>query len=544
MKSDTLIDCNTSLSADFNYRYELENSKKGKTALLDLVEVLRPNSKLRLSWVIITFFVTWYNAVMTPIRIFIMGSNRVPKDIMFIDTAVDVIFVFDTMLQFYMPYIDNETRLIVTSRKQIRKRYLNSMVFYVNIIACVPILKVLLSLLFGVTYNVHTYRTFEAIRMIRVLNFQVIFGEFKTFSSRNGPTNISVFRMIVILFCTQLVMCIFGSIYFGLSSSSVADICPGSNLYEEKFKDMELWITSDNVIVDVMDPRVCGFEQEGRHECNECPRLLFFIRSVYFLMQTLFTIGYGDAVVPTKLKSEVAVACLFMLFGVFGYGLIIANMTSVLSNIDVVNMRFRHEMDKLHLWLAFRSVPAPLYQKIDMCFHYLEKSQYGVVDQNILAGLPNQLTREVMKGNMALLEKVPFFSSQYRSMIFLSNMSLALIRRIYPPGSTVIHEGEKQRELLIVKRGKVDLYVNTCPEVVATLVESDYFGDVPLLFGTSNAVKGISPGFSEILVLPYQKFKVLMDSPSQTDVDSWSSVSNTVSLDDPGAKKTVEVTRM
>ena len=90
--------------------------------------------------------------------------------------------------------------------------------------------------------------------------------------------------------------------------------------------------------------------------CDSCPQSLFFLRSVYFLMQTLFTIGYGDSVAPSRSHTELILACIFMLFGVFGYGLIIANMTSVLSNLDVISMRFRNEMDNISRWLLYRSV--------------------------------------------------------------------------------------------------------------------------------------------------------------------------------------------
>ena len=58
------------------------------------------------------------------------------------------------------------------------------------------------------------------------------------------------------------------------------------------------------------------------------------------MLQTLFTIGYGDSVIPVT-YDELLFACMFMMVGTFVYGLVIANMTSVLANADVLRMRFR-----------------------------------------------------------------------------------------------------------------------------------------------------------------------------------------------------------
>ena len=53
-----------------------------------------------------------------------------------------------------------------------------------------------------------------------------------------------------------------------------------------------MWITDDVIITNVTNLEVYA-ELGDVSECNSCPQSLYFARSVYFLMQTLFTIGYG-----------------------------------------------------------------------------------------------------------------------------------------------------------------------------------------------------------------------------------------------------------
>ena len=514
-------------------------TKRQSDFIKRLVVMLMPNSRIRLSWELFIFVVIWYNSVMTPIRLFIMTGDRTPSILVSADIALDVIFVFDTALHFFRPYVDKDTGRTITNLKQIQRKYIRSFAFKMNLIVCLPVLKTPLAPFLNPESNVALSTNFNILRMIRIYQFPAQFQELKAFLEMKEPVNEPVFRMGIILFFTQLLMCIFGSFYFGWSSSTVGDICPGPDSFTELVLGSEIWIAKDGVITDVMDPEVCSVLGQ-ENECDDCPQILFFLRSVYFLMQTLFTIGYGDSVVPSRSTIEISMACVFMLFGVFGYGLIIANMTSVLSNIDVVRMRFRHEMDNVNKWLTFRSVPDSLRERVEMFFTYLEKSQHGMLDNVLFDGLPDQLVKECSYSNTALIENVPFFNPQYRSKHFISKITLALIRRIYPPGSYILYEGEKQRELVIIKSGRVELYIRTSSEGVGTLVNGDFIGAYQLLFGTVNQVGARSLEFTEALALTFHAFEKVMDDHSVQEIDFRSLGGNLRRSDDPGSKATMQ----
>lgn len=494
-----------------------------------------PKSKFLLSWEAFIFMAIWYNSVVTPIRLFILDVHSTPPILIYLDIAFDVIFVIDTLLHFYRPYIDKETGSVVTNLQQIRLKYLRSGTFYLNVISCVPILKGPIAPLFNEDTNMVLSTNFNVLRMIRVLHFPSQFQDLKMFLSQKQTINDSVFRMGIILFFTQLLMCILGSIYFGTAAARVDDICPDSDKFVEDIIGTEMWISKDFVITDVMNPNTCALHQE----CDDCPQSLFFARSVYFLMQTLFTIGYGDSVVPSRSNLELILVCFFMLFGVFGYGLIIANMTSVLSNIDVVNMRFRHEMDNLNKWMILRSVPNSLKEMIELHFSYLLRTQYGMLDDALFVDLPARLQKDLNNVAMDLVTKIPFFKPQYRTTSFLSKVADSLQRRIYPPGALILYEGEKQRELIIIKIGRVNLYVRASQEPVGTLVAGDYIGDYQLLYGTVNQVGAKAPEFVEVLTLTYLRFEQLMDH----DYDFRVSGGNFRLSTDPGALETIEASK-
>ena len=502
-----------------------------------------PNSRFRLSWDVFIFMVIWYNSLVTPIRIFIMkGQNSTPDVLVYADLLFDYIFLVDTILHLFRPYTDEDTGQTVTDPSALIHKYLGSYIFYLNAIACVPILKTPLTPLLSVKGEEVLIANFNFLRMVRILHFPSQFDELKKYLSRKGPVNESVFRMWIILFFTFLLMCIFGCVYFGLSTIVVNDICPPSEQFADTILAAEMWVADDYIITNVMDPDICNIE-ETEVKCDDCPQSLFFIRSIYFLMQTLFTIGYGDSVVPSRSASEIALACFFMLVGVFGYGLIIANMTSVLSNIDVVNMRFRHEVDIISRWLSFRSVPEPLRDQVTMCFTYLSRVQHGMLDGVLFSDLPPRLSQELADLNMSLLTKVPFFGPQHRSHLFLSRIVLALIRRVYPPGSYILYQNEKQRELIIVKSGRADVYIRGSKDAVGSLLPGDFIGDYELLFGTINQVGVRSPDFTEVLVLTFDGLESVMDHPDHNHMSFSTSGGNLRRSNDLGALETIAHTK-
>ena len=472
-----------------------------------------------------------------------MSGDSTPQSLVYADAVFDFIFVLDTVLHFYRPYVDPNTGQIVTDLKSLRKRYLGSVTFYINAIACIPILKTPLSPFLGKAVQDLVMTYFNVLRMVRILHLPSQFQELKRFRSQKGPVNESVFRMWIILFFTLLGMCILGCVYFGLSTAVVDDVCPSPDSFAEDILGEEMWMADDFVITDVMDPAVCLLDDAER-QCSDCPQSLFFVRSVYFLMQTLFTIGYGDSVVPSKSVVEMSLACIFMVAGVFGYGLIIANMTSVLGNLDVVSMRFRHEMDALSRWLSFRCTPESLRERVNLCFMYFSRTQHGMLDEALLADLPPKLCSDLAELHLDILTKIPFFNRSLRSDSFLSRVATSLIRRVYSPGSYILYQDEKQREMVMIKRGRADICIKQSTDPVGSLLPGDYMGDYQLLFGTVNQV-GLraSDDFVEVLVLTCSSFEAIMNHPDCSDMMFQARGCNFRESSDQGALDTIERSR-
>jgi hypothetical protein len=501
---------------------------------------LLPDSTFRLLWDLVLFLATLYNAVVTPLRLFVF--QRSYELIFTVDTVLDIFFVLATVLQFFLYYVDDDTGEIITGQREIRARTLSSASFYINATACLPLLlKPILSRVLDDTSRDGLVSVY-VLRLIRIYGFPSQFDQLKRLWSKQGPINQSLFRVNVMYFYNILLITMFGCVYFGLSSLRVSTICPESSVFGDDILGVEMWVAGDSVITDVMNPSVC---EKTRPDlaCDKCPESLFFIRSVYFLVQTFFTIGFGDSVVPNKSSTvEMAWACFCMLVGVIMYSLMIANMSSVLANLDAVNMGMRRELDALSKWSNRRSISAPLQKKVRSLFSYLERSQLGMLDQAILSELPPKLAQEFSDLSLAHLGIIPFFNPEWRTQPFLSSVATALERRFFVPGSAILAISERQRELIIMASGCAQMFVRSrCGKHVdvGTLAQGQFLGDYNLLFDCINQVGLNATEFSEVLVLTNERFVSALNSTAHSELELPSSDGHFRESSDPGAIATI-----
>jgi len=93
-------------------------------------------------------------------------------------------------------------------------------------------------------------------------------------------------------------------------------------------------------------------------------------RMMYFCVQTLFTIGYGDSVAPVS-KDEIKFSLFLMLTGALTYALVIANMTSVLANANVLYCRHMDEINTMSQLMDDRDLPDGLKGRVKLSFEYM-----------------------------------------------------------------------------------------------------------------------------------------------------------------------------
>jgi len=402
-------------------------------------------------------------------------------------------------------YVDEDTKDIITDQRAISNNYLHSYTFYLNIFASLPgpAERFARAEYLGPWLSKNSKVCFLP-RMVRLVHVVPTLTELKAFLEEHEilEINKSIFRMVLIMLLTVLANSVFGCFYFLLS-------CPNAELERDKSPEGE-WASTCFCLREA-DDGTCMYPGNSWTQNDWLLKTHSpdkeFVRSVYFMIQTLFTIGYGDAVIPVSPK-EMALGAVLMLLGTFLYALIIANMTSVLANVDVLRVRFRQEFDKLNEFMENRDIPDGLRQRIKTFYDYTYMKQSGMLEEKIMAEMPPKLREDIAQVNVKLISAIPFFDATLLSLDFIQVAARELRPRVYTPETTIVYQHEKQREMFIIRNGSAEVYTQQNDHPLSTLQPGDYFGDYQLLFGTVHpvAVKS-SMQFVETLVLTFDSFQ-------------------------------------
>ena len=373
-------------------------------------------------------------------------------------------------------------------------------------------------------------------RMMRMALFMPQFNTLKTYlaEKKGKVVNVSMFRMMIIFFFIFLSNTVLACVYYAMGHTDTITDAEGDSYefycshspvmnsttdFETKLMlnntvpgngaveiETDSWVVSDTLLYPSCIPPAVNnsYTTITNGAVGADSTHAKFSRAIYFMLQTLFTIGYGDSVIPVA-NVEILFACIFMLIGTFVYGLVIANMTSVLANADVLRMRFRQELDTINSYIDIRDVPDGLRQRIKNYYDYVYIKQFGLLEETILGSMPENVQKDLGMKNMKLFQAVPFFSKRYRDEAFLRAIAKKLGIRTYAPGSTLIFQDEKQRELFVVKAGQVEIYTRSMDNPVSSLRPGDYIGDYQLLFGVTHKWGArCNVLFCEVVVLTIQ----------------------------------------
>ena len=239
-----------------------------------------------------------------------------------------------------------------------------------------------------------------------------------------------------------------------------------------------------------------------------------YIYSLYWVIETLTTVGYGETV-PSTIAQRIY-AIMIMLAGVGVYGFIIGNVASLLSKRNPARAQYFNNLDQLKIFVNYRRIPPSLQKKISDYYTYIWKKKLGFDESVFLSGLPQGLQSEVsIHLKREILEKIPLF--QGVSDKFLGEVSLHMRPLVCVPGENVFTEGEIGNEMYFIIRGKLKVLLNS--KVVSTLTDGDFFGEIALFTDQKRrtaTVKSIS--YSDLYRLDRELFdEVLRRYPKIAD---------------------------
>ncbi|MEH6549841.1 MAG: ion transporter [Pseudomonadales bacterium] len=229
-----------------------------------------------------------------------------------------------------------------------------------------------------------------------------------------------------------------------------------------------------------------------------------YIRSLYWTVTTMTTVGYGD-ISPNR-TVEYLLAIFVMLSGASLYAFIIGGVASLLSNLQAAKNTHWEHMESVEQYLRSRQVPAYLGDSVHNYYEYLWESRKGLNEAALLEDLPESLRIEIML-HLAkdVLEKVPLFR---HCSPFLRNTLLNALQPVtYAPGNYLAREGEVGKNLYFINRGQVEILSGANETQHGTMGPGDYFGHLSQVLGEHRSASVRATGYTEVLVLDKLRYE-------------------------------------
>jgi len=202
-----------------------------------------------------------------------------------------------------------------------------------------------------------------------------------------------------------------------------------------------------------------------------------YVTSLYWCIQTITTVGYGD-VMLTTIQHKIY-AMMVMLFGVGVYGFVIGNVANILLKRDPARTQFLNNLERLRSFVNFREIPPELQKRIRSYYEYIWKQKIGANESEFISGLPDGLKTEVeLFLKRDILERIPLFKGISDS--FLREVSLHLRPVVYTPGDYIFKQGDRGNEMYFLIKGKLKVLTGDESKVLNTLSDGDFFGELAL----------------------------------------------------------------
>jgi hypothetical protein len=241
-----------------------------------------------------------------------------------------------------------------------------------------------------------------------------------------------------------------------------------------------------------------------------------YIRSLYWTITTMTTVGYGD-ITPAR-SIEYVLSAIIMLMGASLYAFIIGSIASLLSSIQAAKNSHWERIESVTEFLRQRQVPAEIDAKVRNYYEYIWERYRGLDKNEMLNDLPGPLRLEILlhlASNM--LETVPLF--KYCSPALRNALLISLKSRTYTPGSYIANEGERGKSIFFVVEGSVEIISVENNKSWGSMGEGDYFGFMSLALGERRTASIKALGYCDMLILDKDDFdRIKSEFPEFNDV--------------------------
>jgi hypothetical protein len=363
------------------------------------------------------------------------------------DLIVDMLFLFDCLINFFIPYVDTDNDTLIVSHKKIAIEYLITW-FCLDFLAGLPISSI--SALISPDdskVNLSAVKITKFQRLMRITSafkvLKLLFKKSKESSARSFMFPKSVYYIGVFFFYFLLISHVLTCFWIYIGN---LDLYPN-------------WIDT------------FGYSDSTDAE--------LYLHSLYYNWVTIFTIGYGD--ITAKNSTERVFTIIIMMFGLISYSFALSSLGNLLTSYDSFTQTFIDHVGELQSVRRNHHIPDNLYIKIVKFLNYDYKNNKNE-KYEFLNELPVKLKYSLIHSmynefiyNFRFL-KVD--NDDFRSRVIFCLRPIQYARKDY-----VLCENEYMEEFILVRRGILNILLgpNYGNKLIMKLSRYEHFGDILIL---------------------------------------------------------------
>ncbi len=395
-------------------------------------------------WLAVIFWSASFTAMEAPFSF--VFKTKIQHWQLVIDAIISVVFILDLIYHLREVRKNKERQDVNVSTPQ--KKWISSLMFIVDIFACIPF--DLLAYFLG---HQDLFTAFRFLRMIRIIKVYYL------------VENITIVPKIfkiqsIVIGCLMVVN----------------------------------WIACGWIYIYPMTP--------------DTDITSYYIKSFYWAVTTLTTIGYGD-ITPDNNVGRIF-TCFIMIIGVGMYGIVIGNISRMLASADRYKEQSREKINDLLMFMKHYRIPDKLQHAAINHYSHLYSKRLSDNDEKIIADLPHALQQEMqIYMKIKLISSIPVFNGCSHEC--LKNVSTHLEQIYSSPGDMIIKIGDIGDEMFILSHGNVDVILPS-GERVATLHDGQIFGEVALLKETTRTADIQSQTYCDLYKLTKKSFNEIVKS--------------------------------
>lgn len=430
--------------------------------------MIHPQNFFKSIWNFIISILLLYTATIMPLSMAFFESDS--ADVWFdIDLVLDCLFFFDIVITFNSAYYDN-CGVLISNRRQIMYKYLKSW-FLFDILSCIPFN--LISGAEGHNFN-SLIRLARLPRLAKLLRLSRLLKVLKS-SSQSGFMH----KLEDLLDIKTSFMRLFQSF---MTAIILVHLMACLWFYSAKFQDFEVntWVVRFGFI----DMSVGSL----------------YLRSLYFIMTTLATVGYGDIYPCNDIERSLVIAWIIIVMFFMTFN--ISSMSNMISNIDTKESILQFKTSLIEDFCKENKLSKELRIRLKDALKYSTENNGGSLynKQELILQLPKKLRFEVaLTMHKGFAREISFFQ-KYNST-FVSNIIPLLISQRFRKGDIVYKEKDHPDEVYFIVSGRVGYMFFDKFIVFQQVFKGDHFGFFEIFLSAHRIFSTKATMNTEILTL-------------------------------------------